>query len=909
MKKIKRKYQFTTLLLTVLLVYGASSYIVPTAGAAEPNPQEKTVNFLNDVIGLNTEDYTTISSQVDSSYRSLPQKEIDMTLVSNQSSVRARCSFVNSMLRRICLSDYNGDLAVKQPATATVDMAKDFLQRYQIYGGDSFYGILAATLNNLDVSTNVTKSAGNIKLEVLNWNQAILDYVWTFKDANGNVAKSKNVILSFDQGQLTVFLNNWPLYKIAGAPKISSEEATVIALEASNNFSYEVEIDNITSTITGFKISPASLGYAKLSYLNFPNQSLARGGDPFTLYPSWYVPLGFDRSYPGSVTGMTVSVWADTGEVSIMGPMVVDTSSSNMNEEEKSATSNALTYEGFDYESSVSSQLMAVALFTAIGVTVVRAKNIGSSGRRKSLKKIWSALLCGVILSGGVVFLAVPAASASYAPPNSKAEIYGALDGGQGSPAQLQDEKDAAYWVSGEIADAFIDAGYSTSDHTGSGTTKSAILGNAEYDEANYDRIALFHFGHMVNNNWGYVDNSGNWVLCTDIEPKADDGKHFFVFIWACAQANAHNWGTPQAWTNRTDLSSDGYGSPDDQGQAYIGFYGASPIISGYHQTFEEQLTDPLEYFIDDFYDYMLRDGYSVKLALNLATQDYFDDSFTSSYLNIGYSAWWNTTLGYVYGRMRVFGDGNIKLCQPLLTISARDNYDNQLYPTFYIDGQPVGTGSVRVATGTYTFDVSDITGYDFYCFHFDYGSSTSTVYYKPEDQWIPCDAILTVYYTRIPYIVVETSYGGTTNPSPGYYEGSGTQEITATPRDGWRLDWGNYYCGDDNPIYVDYDDWYSLKPVFVPDSAGPYITVRGWEEVYSTEIYPDIYLDGDYFGTCEIYTSLPEGYYTFSADQYYDQFACYYVIVTDGGQWMEWGNSVQIYLSTDTTLDFYYTG
>ena len=118
MKKLKRKLSFITLLLTILLVYIASSSLIPTAGAAEPNPQEKAVNFLNDVIGLNIEEYTTASSQVASSYRGLPQKAIDLTLVSNQSSVRARCSFVNSMLRQICLSDYNGELAVKRPATA-----------------------------------------------------------------------------------------------------------------------------------------------------------------------------------------------------------------------------------------------------------------------------------------------------------------------------------------------------------------------------------------------------------------------------------------------------------------------------------------------------------------------------------------------------------------------------------------------------------------------------------------------------------------------------------------------------------------------------------------------------------------------------------------------------------------------
>jgi hypothetical protein len=94
----------------------------------------------------------------------------------------------------------------------------------------------------------------------------------------------------------------------------------------------------------------------------------------------------------------------------------------------------------------------------------------------------------------------------------------------------------------------------------------------------------------------------------------------------------------------------------------------------------------------------------------------------------------------------------------------------------------------------------------------------------------------------------------------------------------------------------------YGLLPTFD-------VTVKGWEEVYCTEIYPDIYLNGDYYGTCEIYDTLPVGYYTFVADQYYDQFVCNYVVVTDGGQYMEWGNSVSLYLTSTTTIDFYYTG
>jgi hypothetical protein len=120
-----------------------------------------------------------------------------------------------------------------------------------------------------------------------------------------------------------VFLNQWPLFNIGGNPEISAEEATAIAVEASKTYSYEGTTDNGTETVTGFDIAPESLGHETLSYVNFPDPDTARDGDPFTLYPSWYVPIGFNKSYPNGVTGITVTVWADTGEISTINPMVV----------------------------------------------------------------------------------------------------------------------------------------------------------------------------------------------------------------------------------------------------------------------------------------------------------------------------------------------------------------------------------------------------------------------------------------------------------------------------------------------------------------------------------------------------------------------------------------------------------
>src|SRR3972149_3242756 len=174
----KRKLLFLTLMFTTLLISYAYATLMPIVNASDPSITDQTISILDDVVGINTKEYTTmLNSQVDNHYLILPQKQADICILSNESSLRASCSFVNDKLRQIYLSDYRGKLATKQSAVATVDMAKGFLQRYQNYAGDSLYGMLASMLNNVDVTRNTTKSNGNIKLKVLNSDGTILDYV------------------------------------------------------------------------------------------------------------------------------------------------------------------------------------------------------------------------------------------------------------------------------------------------------------------------------------------------------------------------------------------------------------------------------------------------------------------------------------------------------------------------------------------------------------------------------------------------------------------------------------------------------------------------------------------------------------------------------------------------------------
>ncbi len=181
-------------------------------------------------------------------------------------------------------------------------------------------------MDDVSGSVSATKTEGNITLKVLNSNQATVDYTWTYTDANGIVADLKKVLLSYYQGRLEVFLDNWPFYNIIGTPTVPKQQAITNALAAVQNYTYQVPFGNTTSliSVSGFQASPESLESATLCYVNAPYSNLARDSNPFNLYPSWWIPIGFDKFYPADVTGIAVTVWADTGQVSSTELMYAD---------------------------------------------------------------------------------------------------------------------------------------------------------------------------------------------------------------------------------------------------------------------------------------------------------------------------------------------------------------------------------------------------------------------------------------------------------------------------------------------------------------------------------------------------------------------------------------------------------
>jgi hypothetical protein len=352
--------------------------------------------------------------------------------------------------------------------------------------------------------------------------------------------------------------------------------------------------------VAGFRVSPESLNYTSLSYDNYPNETLARNADPFTLYPCWIVPLGFDKFYPGDVTGISVSVWADTGEVGSMGLMTADSGLAN-------SSASKITAQGLNQSSLTLSTIFAIGAILCTSAFFISRKRVTNfAGSKKLRLKLWGVLFCVIMLLG-------MSTATVTATPHSSSRIYGALDGGgtPPSPAQSEQEKEAAGWVSYYIFNDFDSTGqYYVADECHEGTTLQHEQDDAYNDESNYQRATVFHFGHEAGAGTGYVDNSGTPIMYNDISSYTSAGKHNFAFIWVCDQAYAgsdYNYddNTVQAWLHYPGLSSNGFGSgADNSGKCFIGFYGESPEIGNWGLEFKDYAYDdyptsaPCDYFI-----------------------------------------------------------------------------------------------------------------------------------------------------------------------------------------------------------------------------------------------------------------------------------------------------------------------
>jgi len=288
------------------LVYGASNQ----AYSEEWSAPDETLIFLTDVIGFDMTKYNSQLSdyhvEYPSDYGGLTQEEVIYTLESARSKLFVGCVFINKTLAVYGLKVLEGSPLYVQPQPANVlDTAKGLLDRYQTYSRASYLQEMQDMLDIVTEIANMTTTSGNTKVQMsVSGNLTSISWTYTY---NGIDFIAKRIGVSFKNGALRGFQNNWDLYKVGSTDvNVLEEEALRIARERAKDY--------LANVWPGEEV--------KLNIIEEPlivDLTGSRGREPLTLYPFWFVQLYFDKVYNSS-NAIQVGIWADTGEIEYCHP-------------------------------------------------------------------------------------------------------------------------------------------------------------------------------------------------------------------------------------------------------------------------------------------------------------------------------------------------------------------------------------------------------------------------------------------------------------------------------------------------------------------------------------------------------------------------------------------------------------
>lgn len=611
MNKMSTQKLVTTALL-ILLTFSFYACLIPSAHAEKASSAEKGLNIINQVAGFDLEKYeATTTLNVAGSYRNvLPTETIRYTLEGLGNTIEIQSTFTNGSLQIMnVLEDSRSAKMLTLPAavrlTASyvmIQMAKAFLLNYQRYSSNSFYGKLASTLNNADITKNSTTTVGNLdfKINTISEDDATensVTFTWSFT-FNGIDAQCKCVSLYYKNGFFKSFIDTWNLYPIGSATvAVSKQQAELIAMQNARTYSWEVGSDNQKYLINNFNVTAPVFG--NLIFDTADSASITRSNNPLTLYPVWRIGVGLDKYYPGNVYGIYVGVWADTGkvrdrqEVYSTLPLPIDAEVATI--AESSITDKQTS--GFDSGFPSLWLLAALAAFTmgAVPVCLNRKKTLAHSLRLPKLRKTSALVLC-IIMICFAALMALASAVSTVNATDGCVDIWGDSHPVGSSPPypnpHTAEEIGNQTAICAYIADRFAAHGYDSYNHQpSSGTTPSNVLSYTPYHEQQHVGAATVWFDHgvgMQNNqsqpplsqerqipNWQNYPNEFHFMLCGATAVENDSANDIFDYqIYGATSAGNNYFSFISAcMSGKTDLQYS-HPPPDILGE---GEYGANP--------------------------------------------------------------------------------------------------------------------------------------------------------------------------------------------------------------------------------------------------------------------------------------------------------------------------------------------
>jgi hypothetical protein len=871
MVKENRKLILTSILLMVLTISSAYASTVPDVHAEvlATGTTAKGLTIIDQVAGFNLTRYdaTPTLKTKGPNLGKLPTENIQYTLKSNNSQVKILEKFTNGHLQIIDVLENSRSFHMTPPPTALVGMAKTFLLNYQTYSANSFYGQLASMLNKADATKNSTTIVGNIKFDITATsgnspmgNSTI--FTWSYI-SNGIIATSKCVSLGYKDGFLKDFIDNWNLYKIGSTTvTLSEKQAEDIAMKNAVNYTWSLGSGNQAFVISNFNVTKPIVKH--LMFCEVGNASNARDSDPLALYPMWRIGVGLDKYYPGDVYGISVDIWADTGQVKDVYELFSTLPASN-----DQISANEVQTAGLP-AILIAFAPFAVITIGAFPIWLIRKK---TPSRIPKMRKISTILLSILIGSTLFTFLApaVPTVNAAVS------VVWGDTSYGYNKLNHTYSERMAQQMISSQIDSWFGDAGYAHHNYeANSQTTKENVLYYTGLYGQLYPSVETVYFDHGVGLRGGNhfsdpYEREWHYMLCTEnsvlnepdedifdyqIYDKTSTENHHFSYISVCHSASLYDgawWssfyddgatgtyganyggsgeiiGMPYAWTHGASISYNGFSNPDTGPYCYIGFVEGSaalaqhvPYPSGTHTYYE---------FGYHFFDGLLNNQLTVNQALDYAAHTVYPPAwFAGTALYNGFTGYWPGGGGEGWGRMVVYGNGDIYL------------YTGG--PDYVTTPSVSGPTSGYINT-PYQFSASATDPYDYqlwYTFNWGDGSEPTVTNY-------PVDVSHAWTQAGVKTITVTAESQNGISSSPRYHQ------VT---------------INNPEPVYHD-------------------LTVEAYDELigvlygYPYYLQPEVYIDGIPRGTAPLTVTVQEGVH--------DVFVDYYV-------WDPWLNSYVYYQYT----------
>ena len=286
-----------------------------------PSAKDRALAFISDVIQPDMSKYNmTLVNDIVNQYPPPPsttQESVTYFLSDNGTGPDINCMFSNNILIFAELSvdqafvhstnaDESEMLAYSNPSTNLTEQTVGLLERYQNFTGENLQDMTNA-LTNVDMTQNITKTVGDIKVTILNNTLEIdvsLKYTYNNTDYTG-------IDFTFRNGQLYIFSDDRSEWTIGNTDvNISQTQAINIAQQYMKTYSYTLDDGTV---VNQFNVTSITAG------LNFSPRNNAT-----TIYPCWNMQVNLNDSFPPTVYAIQLYVWADSGQVFLAQPMVVE---------------------------------------------------------------------------------------------------------------------------------------------------------------------------------------------------------------------------------------------------------------------------------------------------------------------------------------------------------------------------------------------------------------------------------------------------------------------------------------------------------------------------------------------------------------------------------------------------------